>query len=336
MTNQNVFDTLKSSLKGEHGEFAGLVGDELRVAGGKALMGLIGQKQPDTGWKWAFDDRNRRFVMVRPKTSSADRKVINTPMGPVVNMAASDNTRPPPLLSAQVQAMNQATAFLMKTNDIEDNKVLKNATADQKWRFYTRGELPPQPAAKESQSGRERISRLQNYWEGVKIDWSKVPKVDVDTETERVTGMPQGDFASRVNRAEWSGQGSDKNPNSSAKGHGQFLESTWLEVFKKHFPDEAKGKSNSEILALRQDQSWGNKMTNAYAEDNAQALGTTDESKLSLAHFLGADGARSVLNADSSTALSEILPASVLRANPFLKNWNAERLMRWARERIGG
>ncbi|MCH4542921.1 phage tail length tape measure family protein [Ochrobactrum sp. A-1] len=122
-----------------------------------------------------------------------------------------------------------------------------------------------------------------------------------------------------VVKAESGGRVNAKNPLSSATGLGQFIESTWLDLFKKNFPDRAKNMSDQTILALRNDAEISKKLIEAYARENAailrQAGVSVNEAALQLAHFLGPKGAISVLTAKSGTLVSQVLPQSAISAN---------------------
>ncbi|TIL38520.1 phage tail length tape measure family protein [Mesorhizobium sp.] len=129
-------------------------------------------------------------------------------------------------------------------------------------------------------------------------------------------------FVDRVVSAESGGNNSAKNPNSSATGAGQFIESTWLDLFKRYFPDRAEGMTRGAILALRKDGNVSRSLIEAYARENAavlQAAGVhVDEAALQLAHFLGAGDAAKVLSAASGTPLAGLISAASIKANPTI------------------
>ncbi|MCC0809117.1 hypothetical protein FPV16_23440 [Methylobacterium sp. W2] len=54
-----------------------------------------------------------------------------------------------------------------------------------------------------------------------------------------------------------------------------------------------------------------------------------------LAHFAGPGGAKSVLGADPSTPVVQVLPPASIAANPFLKPMTAGDLMGWAARKVG-
>ena len=140
--------------------------------------------------------------------------------------------------------------------------------------------------------------------------------------------------------AESGGDPYAKNPNSSASGPGQFIDSTWLSTIKAARPDLANGKSDSELLALKTDPDLSRQMTEAYAAQNGDRLTKAgfdaNPGNIYLAHFAGPNGAINVLSANPNTPVVEILGAKVAAANPFLRNMTAGQLAGWAANKVGG
>lgn len=140
--------------------------------------------------------------------------------------------------------------------------------------------------------------------------------------------------------AESGGNPNATNPNSSATGAGQFINSTWLDTIKAARPDLAEGKSDSELLALRSDPQLSREMTAVYAAQNGRILSQAGHEATPgntyLAHFAGPKGAVSVLSADPGTPVSSILTPEAVKANPFLAKMTAGDLRAWADRKMGG
>lgn len=139
--------------------------------------------------------------------------------------------------------------------------------------------------------------------------------------------------------AESGGNPNAQNPNSSASGLGQFIDSTWVDTIKAARPDLAAGKSDAELIALKSDPDLSRQMTEAYAAQNGQILSKAGfEANLGntyLAHFAGPQGAVKVLSADPNAPVSSILGDAAVRANPFLKGMTAADLQAWASRKMG-
>jgi len=135
-------------------------------------------------------------------------------------------------------------------------------------------------------------------------------------------------------------EGTGKNPRSSAQGIGQFIDSTFVDTYRKTFPDRAKGMSKEAILAQRGTMVDGvpveEPMLQAFTAANQQKLRDAgfqpSKGNTYLAHFLGADGALDVLGASPDTPVSELLSPKAIKANPevFAKAKTAGDLIRWA------
>jgi hypothetical protein len=141
----------------------------------------------------------------------------------------------------------------------------------------------------------------------------------------------------RINNAESGGRTHAKNPRSSAFGPGQFIDSTWLAMINRYRPDLAEGRSRADVLALRTDTGLNEEMTRNYSQENASFLRArgiepTDEN-LSLAHFAGPAGAADLIANPDKPAASILSPAAI-EANPFLKDWTAQKVVSWAGNRI--
>ena len=140
-----------------------------------------------------------------------------------------------------------------------------------------------------------------------------------------------GDLSSGILSAEGTGQ----NPNSSAAGPGQFINSTWLNLINTYAPDLAQGKSQSEILGMRTDPQYAplaQQMVQQYAQDNQAFLANkglpVTPGSTYLAHFLGPQGAANVLGADPNAPAA--VGNTVMSANPFLQGMTNGQVAQWA------
>jgi hypothetical protein len=183
--------------------------------------------------------------------------------------------------------------------------------------------LHPDPAS--SGENDNRLATMQAYL-GITGKAAPVPSP---------APMPAAtDYVGGITKAE----GTGRNPLSSADGYGNFLSSTWLNLYKKHF--DTNGMSDADILALRHDKATGQQMIALYGQENAAGLrasGLEDSAgNLSLAHFLGLGGARSVLRADPNAPVESVLPHNVIAANErVLRGKTASDVIAWAHKRIG-
>lgn len=152
-------------------------------------------------------------------------------------------------------------------------------------------------------------------------------------------------YVGRTVNAESGGNRFAKNPRSSAEGLGQFIDSTWLDLFRRYFPGEAKQLSQAAILALKTNGDYSKRLIEAYGSENADALraagisvaDAADEYKLHLAHFLGPQGAINVLKAAPGTPLRNVLGADQIAANPEVLGGNrtVEDAIAYGQKRAG-
>lgn len=149
-----------------------------------------------------------------------------------------------------------------------------------------------------------------------------------------------GSLVDKIVGAESGGNANATNPRSSATGAGQFISSTWLDQVKRNRPDLANGRSDSDLLAMRNDPNLSREMTQRYADENGSRLrGAGFEAtpgNTYLSHFAGPQGSLAVLKADPSAPVRGILGDRVVQANPFLANMTAGDLRAWADRKMGG
>ncbi|MER9527323.1 hypothetical protein NKI96_27750 [Mesorhizobium sp. M0292] len=154
-----------------------------------------------------------------------------------------------------------------------------------------------------------------------------------------VARSPVDAVVGKIIGVESGGNAAAKNPNSSASGVGQFLDSTWVQTVRSHRPDLAAGKSASEIIALKGDAALGRQMTAALTRDNAEYLTNrgvpTTPGNLYLAHFLGSASAVNVLKADPNAPIASVVGQDVVRANPFLAGKSVADTRAWSDGKMG-
>jgi hypothetical protein len=150
-----------------------------------------------------------------------------------------------------------------------------------------------------------------------------------------------GSLVDKITGVESGGDPNAKNPDSTATGTGQFIESTWLRMFKQYFPDRAASLNDAMILELRKNAEVSREMVALYASENADLLKkaglAVTEASLYLAHFLGPQGAISVLSAPTGTPVTELLDQGAIASNPTILGGGATNLdvVLWAQKKMG-
>ena len=138
----------------------------------------------------------------------------------------------------------------------------------------------------------------------------------------------------QIIRVESGGKADAKNPLSSATGLGQFIESTWLRMMKQYRPDLASTMERAPLLALRNDPTISREMITALAREGEAYLRARGHDitagRLYLCHFLGAEGANMVLNAQDEQLVIDVMGGGVIKANPFLAGRSIAYVKEWA------
>ena len=141
-------------------------------------------------------------------------------------------------------------------------------------------------------------------------------------------------FLDRLMLAESGGRDEARNPRSTAVGPFQFIESTFLEVARRHFPSETDKLTPAQVLQLRTNRQFARRAAEAFTRDNAAHLAVAglDPSfaNLRLAFLVGPGGAIKVLKADPQTPAVTILGTPVVQANPFMIGMTTADLARWS------
>ncbi|MBY3347987.1 peptidoglycan DD-metalloendopeptidase family protein [Rhizobium laguerreae] len=167
------------------------------------------------------------------------------------------------------------------------------------------------------------------YENGKPVDPMRTVTAANDRGSQAVDGL-----VDRIIRIESGGAADIKNPFSTATGLGQFIESTWITMMKTYRPDLTQSLDRDALLALRTDPTLSREMIANLARENKadlEAAGqTATAGRLYLAHFLGPQGAISVLSSDDNMSLETLLGAPVVRANPFLSGKDVAFVKGWA------
>lgn len=146
---------------------------------------------------------------------------------------------------------------------------------------------------------------------------------------------PTGDmsgYIANARAAESGGNDTAANPNSSALGRYQFLESTWNGLAQQ-YPElglTADGRTDP----AQQERAMGQ-----FTKDNASALTQAgvpvNPGSLYAAHFLGSGGATKALTAPPETPMSALVDPGVIQANPQLQGMTAGDFAEWANGKGG-
>lgn len=192
------------------------------------------------------------------------------------------------------------------------------------------------------------LEKQKTEWaeKGLKIDEEKLrilreqAGVTFDAQNSAFTTGSYGSLVDRIIGVESAGDPNAKNDKSSASGLGQFIKTTWLEMFRRYFPDRAAGMTEEAILALRFNAAESRRMVELYARENAAVLQkagvAVTDAALYLAHFLGPQGALSVLQAAPGTPVADLIGADKIAANrSILEGKTAGQVTSWAQSRIG-
>ncbi|WP_153712183.1 hypothetical protein [Eikenella corrodens] len=167
--------------------------------------------------------------------------------------------------------------------------------------------------------------------------------VDLGSGGEQSTVSTSADInraVAKIIQNESGGNPNIPNKYSTAKGLGQFIDSTWLTMVKRYRPDIAAGKSNAQIIALKTNAPLAREMTTRYVEENARALRgagmPVTDGNLYLAHFLGSGGAIKLLSAqDKSQPVVNLVGQKVVDANRFIQGKSVQWVIDWTARKMG-
>lgn len=153
----------------------------------------------------------------------------------------------------------------------------------------------------------------------------------------------QSDDPLRIDSAIRRAEGTGQNPRSSAQGQYQFVDSTFVEQFRRAFPQAAQGRSDAEVLrfrgaALPDGRRVEDVLGPAFTQQNMQTLTRAGVSptggNVYLAHHFGAQGALNLLQADPNAPIERVVSRQVLDANPFLRGSSVGQVTQWANNAV--
>lgn len=182
----------------------------------------------------------------------------------------------------------------------------------------------------------DEIMRVAAAWEAAEARRKAYLALD-DAQFEAALS---GTLVDRIIGVESGGDPTARNPNSTATGLGQFIESTWVNLFEKYFPERAAALGRDEILALREDAALSRQMVELYIRENGNALRAAgqavNDANLYLAHFLGPQSAINLLSAAPGTSANAVLGADQIAANQsILDGKTREEVIAWAQRKVG-
>ena len=147
------------------------------------------------------------------------------------------------------------------------------------------------------------------------------------------------ELVDQIIRVESGGNANAKNPLSTATGLGQFIESTWLRMMRDYRPDLHRSMGRAELLNLRRDPALSREMVRNLARENEAFLRARGHQitsgRLYLSHFLGPAGAHKSLSSAGELTVLQVMGASVVKANPFLRGKSNRDLWAWADRKMG-
>lgn len=177
------------------------------------------------------------------------------------------------------------------------------------------------------------------------------PALPSRASSNTVLSLPHGasgGYMSYLNK----GEGTGKNPRSSAYEKGQFIEGTWEQFIKEMHPELMQGQQVFDKPGAKPDRSawdsedirkkYGEEAIAWYARKNAAALQAAGQPvndwSLRLGHFLDGPVAARVMAADPNTPISQLVSAAAVKANPEVLGGNktAGDLVKWAQRQMPG
>lgn len=147
-------------------------------------------------------------------------------------------------------------------------------------------------------------------------------------------------FLERLMLVESGGRDNAKNPRSTALGPFQFIETTFLDLTRRHFAAETKALTQAQVLALRTDRAFARRAAEVFVRECMAQLAAAEIpatfANLRLAYLVGPAGAVRLHRAEPTALVAAVLGAPVVQANPFMAGMTARGLIQWSERSIGG
>jgi hypothetical protein len=159
--------------------------------------------------------------------------------------------------------------------------------------------------------------------------------LDYIKQAAAMTGVNQ-DYLLKTAFRESSFNPNAKAPKGSAEGLFQFIDSTWLSTMKKYGSQAgvAPGLDDKSLLAMKKDPRMNAMMGAFLAKENQNAIGSSKQGDMYLAHFLGADAARKVIEGQSLQSALGNKYATAMANNPFMQGMSSADLRNWAEKKM--
>src|SRR5262245_21353492 len=104
---------------------------------------------------------------------------------------------------------------------------------------------------------------------GMRVD-ATPPASIADQVVDKASPAEFDMFLDRLSSAESGGRTHAKNPRSTALGPFQFIKSTFLEITRRHFPEDIAGLSERQILARRTDPNLSRRAATVFCKDSVR------------------------------------------------------------------
>lgn len=279
--------------------------------------------------KIVFDDKTgvyrvetdkKILARVGKPISGVDRAVLSDP---TTGFGGPDVYKAPPIpaeMSATVNLLNTNIGNAVALADI-DPTAPKGANSNDLFRFYgSGGRIVP-----------DSIKQVKKQGD------TSTPGQDVAT----IIGTLESEFKRMGDQVLGTNihapsiitaEGTGKNPNSSAEGPGQFLDSTFREMMKEVHPDVKLPADNADLGPLK--KQYGASLVEPYARKNAGILSSAglpaSKENVYLSHFFGPKTAVKVLQSNPNTPIEAIVGGKVVGANPHLRGKTVAETLQWA------